>query len=109
MRNNGLGGTPKAASVPRLPGFRDRVSGRTLTEPDELIRANENAQNRMRSRLTSRRSVSADPWMFRRPRRRRSVPSTADTNVGGHLDGERRRLTIGPGFPECLISFSQSI
>ena len=29
MRNNGLGGTPKAASVPRLPGFRDRVSGRT--------------------------------------------------------------------------------
>ena len=33
MRNNGLGGTPKAASVPRLPGFRDRVSGRTL-EPE---------------------------------------------------------------------------
>ena len=29
MRNNGLGGTPKAASVPRLPGFRDRVPGRT--------------------------------------------------------------------------------
>jgi hypothetical protein len=29
MRNNGLGGTPKAARVPRLSGFRDRVSGRT--------------------------------------------------------------------------------
>jgi hypothetical protein len=62
-----------------------------------------------RWRLTSRRSVSADPWMFRRPRRRRSVLRTADTDVGGHFNGERRRLTIGPGFPECLISPSQSI